>query len=474
MLTLHPDSVFASDKAHRNVKPNTDSIFTFLFLFGFVITSIAQAGTFKTLINFTGAEGNQTTNSPLIQGTDGNFYGTTGQPGIVFKITPGGTLTTLYKFCSLPNCADGKFPSGALVQGADGNFYGTTIAGGQQSKGTVFKISPQGVFTSLYSFPRTAYVPNGGLIQGANGDFYGTTSGYYQAPQGTFFKISSEGTLTTLYSFPVGDAPVSTLVQGSDGNFYGTSEQGGGTGCYAGRGCGTAFKITPSGEFTLLTALQEPAGDPFGGLTLGANGNLYGTATDPQAGVVFEVTTAGSLSTLYTFPSPSGGEEPQAGLTLGTDGNFYGTTSTGGTKGNYGTIFKLTPSGILTTIHDFDGSTDGSAPITTLMQSTDGTFYGTTAAGGLYTLGTIFSISTGLAPFVTPRPSFGPVGKKVTILGTNLSGATAVSFDGTSATFTVSSSSIDTSVPAGAITGTITVTLPRGTLTSNINFTVIP
>jgi uncharacterized repeat protein (TIGR03803 family) len=441
------------------------------------LTLASTAQTFRTLVTFSGS--GQPYDSPLIQGTDGHFYGTTSSVGTVFKITPGGTLTTLYTFCSQPKCADGRDPSGALVQGADGNFYGTTREGGtatgnQNAQGTVYKLSPQGVLTSLYTFlgPEGG-LPIGGLIQGADGDFYGTTdsdggAGY----QGTFFKISSAGALTTLYRFPVGFAPASTLVLGSDGNFYGDTEDGSGTGCYEGEGCGTAFKITPSGEFTTLTTLQEPDGNPQSGLTWGADGNLYGTATTPQVGAVFEVTTAGSLSTVYTFGLPSGGEKPIAGLVLGTDGNFYGTTSIGGIHRNSGTIFELTPSGTLTTLHDFDGSTDGSYPVTTLMQSTNGIFYGMTSGGGANNLGTIFSISTGLGPFVTPRPTSGEVGKAVTILGTNLTGTTAVSFNGTPATFTANGSAINTTVPAGATTGTITVTTSSGTLSSNVVFTI--
>lgn len=440
------------------------------------MTAIPSLGqTFKTLVTFSG---NDNYNSPLIQGTDGHFYGTSSNT--IFKITPGGTPTTLYTFCSQPKCTDGEDPSGALIQGTDGNFYGTTVGGGtatgnQFAQGTVYKLTPQGTFTSLHTFiGADGAKPTGGLVQGADGSFYGTTAteggpGY----QGTIFKISSTGDLTTLYSFPVGFAPISPLVQGSNGNFYGDTQRGGGTGCQNNEGCGIIFEITPSGIFTSVASLEEPDGDPQSALTLGADGNLYGTATAPQVGAVFALTSEGALNTLYTFTGGAGGQNPEGGVVQGTDGNFYGTTMAGGSRcGNLpnescGTVFELTPSGTLTTLHAFSGAADGSSPITTLMQSTNGTFYGRTAT-------TIFSVSTSLGPFVIPQPASGAIGKKITILGTNLTGTSAVSFNGTSATFTATGSAINTTVPAGATSGTITVTTPGGTLSSNISFTVVP
>jgi uncharacterized repeat protein (TIGR03803 family) len=260
-------------------------------------------------------------------------------------------------------------------------------------------------------------------------------------------------------------------VQGSSGNFYGDTSSGGGTGCTNNEGCGTVFEVTPSGTVTTLAVLEEPNGQPLSSLALGTNGNLYGTATAPQVGAAFEVTPEGAVSTIYTFEGGSGGENPEGGLVQGTDGNFYGTTIAGGRHcGNFpnetcGTVFELSPSGTLTSLHIFTGTTDGSNPTTTLMQSTNGTFYGLTST-------TIFSVSTGLGPFVIPQPTLGAVGKKVTILGTNLTGTSAVSFNGTAATFTASGSAINTTVPAGATTGTVTVTTSSGTLSSNVVFTV--
>ncbi len=439
-----------------------------------IMTAISSsAQTFRTLATFTDSP--FPLDAPLIQGTDGRFYGTTtmrggdtSNPNILFRITSGGSLTTLHAFCAQPGCTDGESPSGALVQGADGNFYGTT------RDGVFYSISPAGVYTVLHQFAGTdGMYPNGSLVQGADGNFYGTTqTGGGNQSLGTIFKISPAGVLTTLYAFPSsgleGHQPTAGLVQASNGNFYGSSSSGGGTGCYDNEGCGTVFEITPTGTLTTLAILEDPDGQPLGGLALGADGDLYGTATAPQIGAVFEVAPTGGATTLYAFAGGSGGANPYAGLVQGTDGNFYGTTFYGGLKCarfGCGTVFELNPSGTLTTLHDFNGTTDGVYPSTTLMQATNGTFYGTTFS-------TIFSISTGLAPFVIPQPAFGSIGKKVTILGTNLTGTTAVSFNGTPATFTATGSAIDTTVPTGATSGTITVTTPSGTLSSNVVFTV--
>jgi len=466
-----------SSIAKRGELPSRSFIFV-VALSCAALTLTSPAQTFTTIATGVGTG----YNSPLIQGTDGNLYGTTS--GNVFKITPAGTVTYVYGFCSQPGCPDGKSPSGALVQGTDGNFYGTTREGGVTGnnvnpQGTVFKISQKGVFTNIHTFSGSdGGTPNGGLVQGGGGDFFGTTlvrGG--DLSLGTTFKISPTGVLTTLYAFPSsgsqGGNPAGGLVQGNDGNFYGVTSDGGGTDCsdVDGSGCGTVFKVTPSGIFTTLAFLEPPDGFPQSSLALGSDGNFYGTANTPEVGAAFQMTPDGAISTLYTFDGSVGFDAPVAGLVQGTDGNFYGTTRvTGGRTCNpqdtdCGTVFQLTPSGELTTLYNFTAGTDGSDPITTLMQATNGIFYGRTSS-------TIFSLSMGLAPFVIPQPKLGPVGKKITILGTNLTGVSAVSFNGTPATFTAGTSAILATVPAGATTGTITVTTSSGTLLSNVVFTV--
>jgi uncharacterized repeat protein (TIGR03803 family) len=162
-----------------------------------------------------------------------------------------------------------------------------------------------------------------------------------------------------------------------------------------------------------------------------------------------------------------------AGLIQGTDGSLYGTTADGGANGK-GTAFKITPGGALTTLHSFDGA-DGAGPIAGLIQATNGEFYGTAASGGANGDGTVFSLSVGLGPFLETRPTSGLAGGIVEILGTDLTGATSVSFNGTAAVFeVVSSSLIVTRVPAGATTGKVEVVTPGGTLSSNVSYRVRP
>jgi uncharacterized repeat protein (TIGR03803 family) len=289
--------------------------------------------------------------------------------------------------------------------------------------------------------------------------------------------MTPSGMLTTLHFFnfsPDGCCSKAKLVQGSDGNFYGTAWSGGVN------NYGTVYKITPNGTFTVLHAFNNMDGSlPFAGLIQGANGDFYGTTEEGGAyayGTVFEITSTGSLTTLHSF-DVTDGDTPISPLVQANDGNYYGTTSYDGTHPNFGTVYKITPSGILTTLHNFT-STDGSYPYAGLVQSTNGTLYGATFAGGSskacpYGCGTAFSLSVGLKPFVETLPTSGKTGDVVTILGTNLSGATSVSFHGTAATFVViSQSEIRTSVPPGATSGTVEVTIPRESFKSNVFFHV--
>jgi uncharacterized repeat protein (TIGR03803 family) len=439
------------------------------------------AQTFTTLHSFDGTDGDGP-KAALIQAADGNLYGTTfwggatSGYGTVFTITPSGTLTTLYSFSQF----DGMEPTAALVQATDGNFYGTTSGGGADfGSGTLFKITPSGTLTTLYSFYceiagcPDGTTPSAGLVQGTDGNFYGTTSGWPPQFYGTVFKATPSGTLTTLYGFGATDG-VSALVQAADGNFYGTTSGGGAN------NDGTVFKITPSGTLTTLHSFDGTDGSGPTGLIQASDGNFYGTALSGGAngyGTIFKITPGGTLTTPHSFDFTDG-SGPSA-LVQSTDGNFYGTTGVGGANscvfegvdlGGCGTIFKITPSGTLTTLHNFDG-TDGYGP-NSLVQDTNGTFYGTTFQGGIGG-GTVFSLSVGLGPFVETQPTSGKVGAYVKILGTNLTSATKVTFNGTPAVFkVVSSSLITTTVPFGATTGKIQVVTPSGTLSSNVPFRV--
>jgi len=437
-------------------------------------------------------------NGWLVQGYDGSFYGTTSSGGAngygtVFKITSAGALTTLHSF----NDTDGNAPS-ALILATDGNFYGTTSQGGGTNCprgsnlcGTVFKITPGGALSTLYGFcskPNCTdgFFPVAALVQGRDGNLYGTTSQGGAAGQcenlgcGTVFKITLSGNLTTLYTFcpqgscpdggPDGANPLAALVMGSDGSFYGTTAQGGNTSACT-FGCGTVFKITPSGTLTTLHTFSDGTdGLNPGQIMQALDGNFYGTTV----GTLFKITPGGALTTIHTFTFTDG--YTPVGLIQADDGSFYGTTEQGGNNTcvfGCGTVFKTNPSGIVTTLHAFD-STDGAAPMGGLVQGTDGNFYGTTSEGGASNNGTVFKLGVGLTPFLETQPTFGNVGTPVTILGSNLTGATSVAFNGTAATFkVVSASEITTTVPAGATTGVVQVAVPGSTLITYTDFQVI-
>jgi len=473
----------------------------------------------------------------LVQGTDGDLYGTTvsggtncsnaGGCGTIFKVTPSGTLTTVYSFCAQTSCADGEYPYAPLVQATDGELYGTTLRGGVnceaffESCGTVFKISPlahrigrdpfaahtaappSGRLTTLYRFCAEHGCPDGqapyvGLVQAADGNLYGTTTyggvGSNCASQdgcGTVFRITLDGTLTTLYSFCFlagcadGANPGGALIQASDGNLYGTTMNGG-------AGAGTVFRITPSGTLTTLYNFcsQSHCTDgenPQSTLVQASDGDLYGTTPNGgagDAGTIFKISLNGAFANIHSFclQAPcADGTNPMAGLVQASDGNLYGITLLGG-NGLNATIFRISPAGMLTVLYTFctqdaceDGQT-GEIPQGGLVQATDGKFYGTTSGGGAYgNNGTVFSLSVGLGPFVKTLPTMGVAGEMVTILGYGLSGTTSVTFNGTPATaFYGTASVIHAQVPAGAKTGNIQVVTPSGTLTSNVAFEVLP
>jgi uncharacterized repeat protein (TIGR03803 family) len=469
----------------RKVRDAMGHKFVFSAILALLIGAVAvipsPAQTFKTLVSFDYSNGAEPYFMNLVQGLDGNLYGTTYSGGIgygtVFKITTGGKLTVVHSF----ELTDGAHPAAGLVLATDGNFYGTTYDGGSNSQGTIFKITPSGTLTTLYNFCAAAHCTDGstpyaGLVQGTDGNFYGTTYGGGSSGNGTVFKVTPEGKLTTLHNFcsqpscADGHGPYAGLVQAVDGNFYGTTVAGGPY------GDGTVFTVAPTGTLTTIHSFKGTDGStPYGGLVQATNGNFYGTTYKGGIGfgTVFTITPGGKLTTLHSFDG-SDGSDPYGGvLVQGTDGNFYGTTYVGGANDD-GTVFKITASGTLTTLHSFD-RTDGAYPYGGLVQATNGSFYGTTYEYGANVDGTIFSLSVGLGPFVKTLPTFGKEGATIFILGTNLTGATKVSFNGTAAKFkVVSGSEITTTVPAGAKTGSVEVTTPSGTLKSNVVFYVTP
>lgn len=342
---------------------------------GGTIYKLSSDGTLTFLAGFNGANSPIGPYASLIQGADGKLYGTTqsggdNSSGAVFQVTTNGLLNTLVSLGGYSNgCScypDGQSPTAPLVQGNDGNFYGTTETGGigaSHDYGVVFCVATNGTFTNLVSFngANGATPWFSGLTLGADGNFYGTTrfGGYTynfaagQLGDGTIFQWSTNGTLTTLASFygANGQEPMSGLVQGTDGNFYGTTRIGGQY------GYGTVFQLQVSvSGFNLNTlhsfTVPNPSGDtstnvdgtqPTGGLVVGADGNLYGTTSGSGpngSGTIFQIQTNGVLTTLYSFTGGSDGATPGSALVQGDDSNFYGATYTGGTYGA-GTIFRL-------------------------------------------------------------------------------------------------------------------------------------
>ena len=453
---------------------------------GVATTSIALGQTINFIVLFDGTNGAFPDGS-LIQGTDGHAYGTTSAggangSGTVFTIMPTGILTTLYSFCSQSGCPDGKTPEGAVIQAPDGKLYGTTLYGGAYQEGTVFKISAAGALTTLYSFCAQTNCtdganPNGGLVVGNDGSLYGTTfgGGYSYNEDGTIFKITTEGQLTTLYRFSLsgvdGYYPINPLVQATDGDFYGTTSEGG---AYSE---GTVFKIAAGGALTTLHSFDAADGqNSYGALVQGIDGNFYGTTfyggssvCNDGCGTVFKMTPSGVITTIDPFDSKVV-SHPQTGLIQATDGNFYGTTADGN-------LFEISPNGSFTVLGVTNGMIFGAG----LVQATSGTFYGVTYTGGdsgcgsNTTCGTVFSLNTGLGRFIRLQQDLGKIGQTSGILGQGFTGTTGVSLNGTPASFTVVSDTfLKATIPAGATTGYVTVTTPSGTLTSNVPFTVIP
>lgn len=332
----------------------------------------------------------------LIQASDGDFYGTTfagGTYGLgtVFRVTPAGVETALWSFGS---AGDGASPQAALIQASDGNFYGTTTGGGTNRAGTAFRLTPAGVETVLWSFGGAhgeGANPVSGLIQASDGSFYGTTMNGGAQGSGTVFRLTPAGSEAVLWSFGgTGDGayPQAGLMQASDGNFYGTTK--------GALDNGAVYRLTPAGVETVLWTFGG-TGDgfwPFAGLIQASDGNFYGTTEmggANNAGTVFKVTPAGVETVLWSFGGGNDGVNPWAKLIQASDGNFYGTTEEGGVN-NTGTIFKLTPSGVETVLHSFgsNDTSDGVQPFAGLIQASDGTFYGTTIGAGANFAGTVF------------------------------------------------------------------------------------
>jgi uncharacterized repeat protein (TIGR03803 family) len=364
---------------------------------------------FVVLHSFDGADGANPAGGP-IRDAAGNLYGTTYSGGAlgygaVFKMSPSGTETVLYSFTAGP---DGARPRGGLVRNAAGDLYGTTELGGsstcpaESSCGVVFKLSPSGTETVLHTFAGADGAnPLAGLIQDAAGNLYGTTVYGGAHGNGVVFELIRCSSLPSGYEFKVlhsftggadGYWPFAGLVRDAAGNLYGTTLYGGV------HGEGVAFKVSPTGSETVLYSFTggTDGSQPLAGLIGDAAVNLYGTTTiggsaagvcdNRGCGTVFKLGPTGTETVLYRFTGGADGLNPSAGLMRDAAGNLYGTTFGGSSAcaSGCGTVFKLDPTGTETVLHSFTGGADGAYPSEGLglIQDAGGNLYGTTSNGG--------------------------------------------------------------------------------------------
>jgi uncharacterized repeat protein (TIGR03803 family) len=385
-----------------------------------IVPRHAEAQTETVLYNFCSqqncADGTQPYAS-LIRDKEGNLYGTAlfggaYHWGTVFMVSPTGTETVLYSFCSQANCADGSEPNSGLIADEKGNLYGVTADGGSSNLGTVYKLSPAkaGAWTEtvLYSFAGGSgdgLSPGGNLIRDESGNFYGATPSGGAFDEGTVFKLTPTGSESIFHSFGShygdGAVPSGGLIIDKEGNLYGTTGQGGA------HGQGTAFKISSTGVETVLYSFCSQSNctdgaSPSAGLLMGGNGDLYGTTFygggsdtcgDGGCGTVFRITAKGEERMLFAFTF-SDGDNPAAAL-ITYKGDLYGNTINGGLHG-YGTVFKVNLAGEQTVLYSFcseQNCTDGGSPQGALIVDASGNLYGTTPSGGLYSNGTVYKVT---------------------------------------------------------------------------------
>ena len=344
-------------------------------------------GSFASLYSFTGGADGAIPMGGLTLASDNTLYGvTTGGGalgyGSIFRVTTNGVVTTLYSFT---NGVDGSTPYGRLLFANPSTLYGTAFFGGSNQFGTVFRLTTGGVFTALYSFTggSDGNNPYAGLTLAGDGNFYGTTES-----AGNIFRMTPEGEVTNLYTLTSldGGSLYAGLVEAPDGQLYGVANFGG-----ANSDFGTVFRITTNGAFTKLFDFSNDANSalPISGLTLAWDGNLYGTTAGSPSGngTIFRIGTNTPLQTIYTFLGPEG-STPASALLQGADGKLYGTTYTNALNGAGG-IFSVTTSGDVTNVYSFAGDYDGAQPAGGLTSGGDGYLYGATA-GSLTAAGTIF------------------------------------------------------------------------------------
>lgn len=322
--------------------------------------------------------------SGLAPGPDGNFYGTsryggTHDLGSVFRVTPAGVYQVIHSFTGL---TDGFNPRADLVLGPDGQLYGTCQYGAPGGAGSVFKISTSGNFTTLHSFIKGSdgAEPIGGLAE-AGGVLLGTASCGGANGFGTVFQVTTGGVFRVLHGFTGsdGNSPAAALTVVTDGLLMGTTRYGG-----AGD-VGTVFSMSTSGVFASLFSFSGTNGAyPATSLVLGRDNILYGTTAYGGTGgfgSVYSITTNGTLNPIHNLAVEHSGANPIGGLVLGADGNLYGSAYHGGAHG-FGSLFQLSPFGGFYSLHDFTGNEDGLNPFTTLLSTDANCLLGATFSGG--------------------------------------------------------------------------------------------
>jgi uncharacterized repeat protein (TIGR03803 family) len=423
----------------------------------------------------------------IVQGRDGNMYGvgvTCGTiSGGVYKISTTGVESVVFNFPSgWSSCFSG------LTIGSDGNFYGTCFTT-PTGNGSIFQLTPAGVFTDKHDFTNVngdtepLYAP----IQATDGNYYGVT-GYYPFSCGNVYKLTSAGVYTNLHTFSGSDCgPASSLFQASDGNLYGTLYA-----CALTSSQGCVYKISTAGVFKEIYGFATSAGyAPCTGVIQAKNGNLYGATNQGAAnnfGSIYKLTTAGVYTDLHDFNNTTDATcganvgRTQVNLLQVTDGSFFGVNGKNGPSGG-GSIYKLTSANVFTAfLFPASPPVDGDLPVSTLLQNTNGTVYGTTFSGGPTSCnpcqGVFFSVATGDVPFVNLEPTEkkGKVGARVGVFGQGFKSASVVKFGGVAATKVTRSGAtyLTAVVPVGAHTGAVTVTTGTTTLTSPQTFKVKP
>lgn len=370
-------------------------------------TTVARAQTYTLLYSFQCGPGDGACpGAGLAIDGSGNLYGTTEAggtygDGTVFELSSAGLETVLHSFAGPP--ADGLVPLNApLTLDHKGNLYGTVPFGGAYDNGVVFSLAADGTETILHNFSGSAgdgAEPYGGVVLDQSGDLYGAASrggnGY-----GTLFKLTPAGTETRLYSFfPAfnGELPLGGLTRDSAGNFYGTTSEGGDF------TDGTVFELSVTRKETVLLNLKAAGTgqNPFSAVLRDSAGNIYSTATLGGAfgeGTVFGLNHAGKSAVLHAFTGSPDGARPFSALVEDTAGNIYGTTLYGGLgscaeagDAGCGVIFKVTKAGQESVLYSFaGGSADGQYPLAGLVLDSAGSLYGTTSEGGAHGCGTVF------------------------------------------------------------------------------------